>query len=107
MAALTVDSLPVTPRRGRGELALVPSPSAPGERAMQLHREARRASVEHLERLRQAIETAQSLAQEVVDGGDLYAVGVHDLARRLTEDLFWRAKSLQALSERQLAPGAH
>lgn len=42
-------------------------------------------------------------AQGVVDGGDLYAASLQDFARRLAEELFWRAKTLQALTERQRA----
>ncbi len=105
MGALTVESLPAIPRRSRSELALVASSPASGERAIQLHLEAKRASIEHLEALIGAIETARSLAQGVVDGGGLYAGGLSDFAKRLTDELSWRGKTLQALTERQLPPG--
>ena len=69
----------------------------PGGRALQLYAEAKLASFEHLKALQAAIGEAHGLAQVVVDGGDLYAAGVRDLAKRLAEDLFWRANALEAL----------
>ena len=48
-----------------------------------------------------ALETARSLADSVVAGGDLYAVGLRDLSHRLSEDLLGRERSLQALADRE------
>jgi hypothetical protein len=42
-----------------------------------------------------------SLAQALVDGGDLYAVGLQDFAGRLAQELFTRGRWLKALAERQ------
>jgi hypothetical protein len=88
--------------RPEPELSLVPVP-APGQRARELFAEARMISREHLGALQAAIVRAHDLAREVVDAGDLYPVGLQDFAGRLAEELFWRAKTLEALSERQNA----
>ena len=81
-------------------LALVPQTS-PSERARQLMREARAAALDHLALLVRALETAQETAAAVADGGDLYGVGVRELAARLNEDLLWKGRTLQALAERE------
>ena len=85
--------------RAEPELSLVPAATA-GERAQRLMLEARAASLEHLEALQRSIAETRALAETVVQGGDLYAAGVHDLAGRLAEDLLWRSRSLEALIER-------
>jgi hypothetical protein len=90
----------VSAARAEPELSLVPV-AAPGERALQLFTEARSISLEHLAALQAAIVGTRDLADEVVAAGDLYAVGLQDFARRLSEELFWRAKALEALAERQ------
>ena len=89
------------------ELSLVPATPA-GERARQLLQEARAASLEHLQALKQSIGETRGLSDAVVRGGDLYTVGLQDLARRLAEDLLWRSNTLEALIERQReAAGLH
>jgi hypothetical protein len=84
----------------RRALALV-EPTAPGIKALQLYQEARRASLEHVDELVSAVERARSLADELVAGGDLYAPALHDLARRLSEDLLWKGRTLQVLAQRR------
>jgi hypothetical protein len=86
--------------RAEPELSLVPATPA-GDRARQLMLEARAAALEHLEALRQSSEETRTLAKAVGYGGDLYTVGLQDFARRMAEDLEWRAKTLEALIERQ------
>ena len=81
-------------------LGVVETPPA-GLRARQLFEEARVASIEHLRALELAIATVRDLSDEIVCGGDLYAPGLRELARNLTEDLFWKAKTLALLSQRQ------
>ena len=56
---------------------------------------------EHLGQLIAALEAARGLAATVAEGGDLYGVGVRELAGQLSEDLAWKGKSLEALSERE------
>jgi hypothetical protein len=43
----------------------------------------------------------------VLAGGDLYAPGVRDFAERFSEELLWRSKSLELLTQRQAEIGAH
>jgi hypothetical protein len=86
--------------RTEPELSLV-TPESAGERARQLLAQARSISLEHLKALQDALAEAQALSEAVVQGGDLYTPGLHDFARRLAEDLRWRAGTLQALTERQ------
>src|ERR1700733_9777760 len=81
-------------------LGVVETPPA-GLRARQLFEEARAASLEHLRALELAIGAVRDLSDEIVCGGDLYSPGLRELARNLTEDLFWKAKTLELLSQRQ------
>jgi hypothetical protein len=86
--------------RAEPELSLIPAAPA-GERARQLLHDARAAALEHLEALQQSIAETSTLSDAVARGGDLYGVGLQDLARRLAEELAWRSKTLDALIERQ------
>jgi hypothetical protein len=87
---------------GRGEpaLALVPQLAA-GQKALQLLKEARTMSLEHLKALQAAIGAVRELSDGVVESGELYGPGLNDFARRLSEELLWRGKTLDALIERQ------
>jgi hypothetical protein len=86
--------------RTETELSLVSRDSA-SVRARELLAQARSVSLEHLKALQDALAEAQALSEAVVAGGDLYGPGLHDFARRLAEDLRWRAGTLEALTERQ------
>lgn len=102
-ASLVVSGLADTasPRQKRlTVLGVVETPPA-GLRARQLFEEARVASLDHLRALELAIATVRELSNDVVRGGDLYAPGLRELARNLTEDLFWKAKTLTLLAQRQ------
>jgi hypothetical protein len=96
----SVTALEPAPRRIAPPLGLV-EPPPPGVKARQLYEEARLASLEHLRALDAAIATVRDLSDAIVEGGELYAPGLRDLARRLSEDLSWKAKTLQKLSQRQ------
>jgi hypothetical protein len=93
---------PAATRRPETELALVP-PAAAAARARQLMADARSAALENLAELAAALGTARALANAVVDGGDLYGVGLRDLGRRLSDDLLDRGRALQALADRERA----
>lgn len=83
-------------------------PAAPSERARALLTSAKTAAVEHLDALHAALESALALASEVRAGGsDLYGPGPHELASRMAEELAWRVKTLQSLTDRQRAGLAH
>ena len=88
-------------------LGVVEPPPA-GLKARQLFDEARVVSLEHLGALGAAIAAVRGLSDEIVEGGELYLPGLRELARKLTEDLFWTSKTLELLSRRQgeLSPGA-
>ena len=95
-----IDPAATAARRPEPELALVP-PAAAAVRARQLMAEARAAALDHLAELTSAMDAARVLADSVVADGDLYSVGVRELASRLAEDLLWRGRSLQALAGRE------
>jgi hypothetical protein len=92
--------MPTVPRRRPHALGVVETPP-PGLKARELFEQARAVSVELLCTLESAIATVRSLSDEVVAGGELYAPGLRELARRLSEDLFWTSKTLEQLSQRQ------
>ena len=54
--------------------------------------------------LREALTTAmvdlEELAAEIADGGDAYAPGIRDVARRMVEDLDSRVQTLEAIVAR-------
>ena len=95
-----VQTQSTAPERPELELSVIP-PAPAGDRARQLMQEARAAALDHLEALKASIGQTITLSQNLVLAGDLYGVGLQDLARRLTDELEWRAKTLEALIERQ------
>ncbi|THD62567.1 hypothetical protein [Phenylobacterium sp.] len=78
-----------------------PAAVAAAVRARQLMAEARSAAFDNLTELVAALETARTLSDSVAAGGELYGVGLRDLASRLSEDLLGRGRSLQALADRE------
>jgi hypothetical protein len=86
--------------RSESDLVLVP-PAPAAVRARELMAEARSAALDNLAELATALDTARAIANSVVDGGDIYGVGLRDLSRRLSEDLLDRGRSLQALADRE------
>ena len=96
------DGMALASDAGRAE----PKPNHPdevaaGERARDLLAQARAVSLEHLAKLQEALAEARALSEGVVEAGDLSGPGLHDFARRLGEELLWRSRTLEALSERQ------
>ena len=85
------------------ELPDLEAAASPAQRAHRLMAEARAAAVEQLEALDAAIMVVRELSLDVLQGGDIYSVGVRDLAARLAEDLLWRGKSLEGLTARERA----
>jgi hypothetical protein len=74
------------------------SPAPAGLRARQLLQEARRASLDHVGALQDALASVQHLLDDVVEGGEVYTPGLGAFAARLTEDLFWKSKTLETLA---------
>jgi hypothetical protein len=94
------NAAPSLKRRPPVLLGVVETPPA-GLRARQLFEDAQAASLEHLRGLESAIATVRDLSDEIVRGGELYMPGLRELARKLSEDLFWKGKTLALLSLRQ------
>jgi hypothetical protein len=69
-------------------------------RVKSLQAETRRLAREHVNALTDALQTVEQLAHEIATGGEAYAVGVRDLARRLAEDCATRAQTIQAIQGR-------
>jgi hypothetical protein len=84
----------------RPAIGLAPTPQ-PGLKARQLFQAARAASLDHVSALQAAIAGVEALLDDVVEGGAIYAPGLSDFAGRLREDLFWRAKTLESLAQKQ------
>jgi hypothetical protein len=102
MNVIRIDGMSAKGETGRTEpKSSLMSPMSASDRARQLLVQAKSVSLEHLQALQDALAEAQALSDAVVQGGDLYAPGLHDFTRRLAEDLRWRAGTLEALTERQ------
>ena len=90
----------LAPSSGATTLDLVGAPS-PASKARLLFEEARIASLDHLHAVDQSLVSVIVQLEAIVDGGDLYDVGLRDLAQKLAEDLTWKLKTLRMRSQRQ------
>lgn len=79
-------------------------PETVAERVRRRHLEAQMLAREHIGELRRAMEEAQSLAVLVANGGEVYPVGVREVAARLLAQLEGQARTLEALLERTPEP---
>ncbi len=77
-----------------------PKTETVAERVRRLQAEARQLAKDHVKALTAAMIDLEQLAAEIADGGDAYAPGVRDMARRLVEDLESRVQTLEAISAR-------
>ena len=77
------------------------SGNAIGQRIRDLRSEARTLAREQVERLHQSLLDTAGLAAEIAIGGDSYAVGAREFARRLAEDAGHHAAMLAAIVERE------
>jgi hypothetical protein len=71
-----------------------------GGRIRRLQAEAKLLAKDHVAALGSAMADLGQLADEIANGGDAYAPGIRDLARRLSEELETRAQTLDALNAR-------
>lgn len=70
------------------------------QRVRRLQAEARQLAKDHVRTLTDAMVGLEALAAEIADGGEAYAPGVRDIARRLAEDLDSRVQTLEAIAAR-------
>ncbi|PZQ65774.1 MAG: hypothetical protein DI570_00550 [Phenylobacterium zucineum] len=80
--------------------AVSPKSETVAERVRRLQAEAKQLAKDHVKALTSAMIDLEQLAAEIADGGDAYAPGVRDVARRLVEDLDSRVQTLEAISAR-------
>lgn len=79
--------------------AATPTPLL-AERIKGLQAEARGLANEHVLGLVEAMQYAADLAEQVVDGGDAYPVGVRDIDRKFTQEASAACSTLQGLVAR-------
>jgi hypothetical protein len=84
------------------ELKVVPTPKAEtvAERVRRLQAEAKQLAKDHVKSLTTAMVDLEQLAAEIAEGGEAYAPGIRDVARRLVEDLDSRVQTLEAIAAR-------
>ncbi|HEY0650775.1 hypothetical protein [Phenylobacterium sp.] len=70
------------------------------QRVQRLQAEAKQLAKDHIKSLTTAMVSLEQLAAEIAEGGDAYAPGVRDVARRLAEDLDSRVQTLEAIVAR-------
>lgn len=79
---------------------ILPKAETVAERVRRLQTEARQLAKDHIRSLTTAMVELEQLAAEIAEGGDAYAPGVRDVARRLVEDLDSRVQTLEAIVSR-------
>ena len=77
-----------------------PKTESVAERVRRLQAEAKQLAKDHVKALTTAMVELEHLAAEIADGGDAYAPGIRDVARRLAEDLDSRVQTLEAIAAR-------
>lgn len=74
-----------------------PAAESPAERIRRLQQEAQTLARVEIEALHEAMVNLSRQAEEIAEGGEAYAVGARELARRLSEDVGAKAQTLQAI----------
>ncbi len=88
------------------QLTLVHSAGdSPAARLNRLMVEAHQAADEQVKALEDALLNVAYMSAEIVQGGDVYPVGVRELCRRLAEESVWKAQTLESI-QRQNASRA-
>ena len=82
------------------DLKTLPKSETVAQRVQRLQAEARQLAKDHIKSLTTAMMDLEQLAAEIAEGGDAYAPGIRDIARRLAEDLDARVQTLDAISAR-------
>lgn len=81
-------------------LRQVPAAATPSDRIRRLQAEARNIAADQVSALIGQLQDTARLADEIASGGEAYAVGVRDLARRLADTLGGSALMLLAVRAR-------
>jgi hypothetical protein len=87
----------------RTDLHVIPGGAKPetvAQHVARLQREARQLAAQHVADLITAMGELSELAAAIGDGGDAYAPGARDIARRLADDLQGRVATLNAITGR-------
>jgi len=79
---------------------ILPKAETVAQRVQRLQAEAKQLAKDHVKALTSAMASLEELAAEIAEGGDAYAPGVRDVARRLAEDLDSRVQTLEAIAAR-------
>ena len=99
---MATSHLTPVPDEGAGasivELGLGPESAA--RRIRQLQREARDLAREQTEAFARDLQSMAERAGEIAAGGEIYAVGVREVAVRLAEDLAHKAQLLSTIASR-------
>jgi hypothetical protein len=72
-------------------------PETPAERIKRLQAEAQGLAREQIDAMLATMKALVAQADEIAEGGDAYAVGAREIARRLSDDLGQRAQTLEAI----------
>jgi hypothetical protein len=80
--------------------SVLPKTETVAQRVQRLQAEARQLAKDHVKSLSAAMVDLERLASEIAEGGDAYAPGIRDIARRLAEDLDARVQTLDAIAAR-------
>ena len=75
-------------------------PETLAERVVRLQQEAKLLAREQVESFQRQMRLAAELGREISEGGDVYPVGIRELASRLSSDLGERARQFEPLIER-------
>jgi len=79
---------------------LTRGPETTAQRLQRLQQEARQLAREEIEALERDLIALGERAQQIAHGGEAYAVGLREMASRLSSDLPQKAQSLRAILER-------
>ena len=83
---------------GPTQLRLMPPPvEGPHDRAQRLMAEARLAADDQVADLQRTLFRVAELAADVGQGGDVYPVGVRDLAAKISDDAAWCGQTMQSI----------
>jgi len=70
-------------------------------RIRELQAQAKSLAGEQVKELLAVLATAESMAFEIAEGGEVFAPGIRDVCRRLAEDLEQRSQTIEAIQARR------